>query len=148
MGAFMSTITPFVDTVIICSITGLVILLAPYWHDHTGAFLTLESFQRQLGFIGDIVVIISLTFFAFTTILGFAHISERCYVYLGGKSVFKYRFAFLAVTFIGPFLNLIFIWSLSDIIIALIIVFHLFPLLYITLIKLPEMLKDLKSFQL
>jgi len=145
IGAFMSTITPFVDTVIICSITGLVILSAPHWQDHTGAFLTLESFQEQLGFIGDVVVIISLMFFAFTTILGFAHISERCYVYLGGKSVFKYRFVFLAVTFIGPFLNLIFIWSLSDIIIALIIIFHLIPLLYITLIKLSQMIKDLNN---
>ncbi len=145
MGAFMSTITPFVDTVIICSITGLVILSAPYWQDHTGAFLTLNSFQLQLGVIGDVVVIVSLMFFAFTTILGFAHISERCFVYLGGKNVFKYRLIFLAVTFAGPFLNLIFIWSLSDIIIGLIIIFHLFPLLFITLINLPTMLKDLKG---
>ena len=145
IGAFMSTITPFVDTVIVCSITGLVILSTPYWHNHTGAFLTLEAFQLQLGFIGDVVIIISLLIFAFTTILGFSNISERCFLYLGGKNVLNFRLVFLGVTFIGPFLNLVFIWSLSDLIIALIIIFHLIPLLYITLINLPEMLKDLNN---
>ncbi len=146
MGAFMSAITPFVDTIIICTVTGLVILSAPYWQTQTGAYLTAASFENGLGFAGQLVVIGSLIIFAFTTISGFAHISERCLEYLGSTNVTNYRLFFLFVTFIGPFLNLKFVWSLSDIIIALIVIFHLTPLLYITLLNRKEMYNDLKAF--
>ena len=144
-GAFMSAMTPFVDTIIICSITGLVILSAPNWKYQTGAYLTAESFEAGLGFFGQIVVIISLIIFALTTIFAFAHIAERCFKYLGGTNSFYYRIFFLVVVFLGPFLNLRFVWSLSDIIIAMIIIFHLIPLLFITLINREKMYKDLQS---
>lgn len=145
MGAFMAAITPFVDTIIICSISGLVILTGPYWEHQTGAYLTAISFEAGLGFAGQIIVIISLIVFAFTTIIGFAHISERCFMYLGGRDTKKFRIILLCVTSIGPFLDLRFVWSLSDIIIAAIIVFHLIPLLYITLINHIEMCKELQA---
>jgi len=145
MGAFMSAITPVVDTVIICSITGLVILSTSNWQYQTGAHLTAASFEAGLGFLGQIVVVVSLIVFALTTIAAFAHISERCFKYLGGTNSFYYRIVFLVVTFLGPFLNLRFVWSLSDIIIAMIIVFHLLPLLYITLKNRKEMCKDLQA---
>lgn len=146
MGAFMSAITPFVDTVIICSVTGLVILTTPYWRHQTGAHLTAAAFESGLGFFGQIVVIISLIVFAFTTIAAFAHISEKCFTYLGGKNFSYYRVAFLVVTFVGPFLNLRFVWSASDIIIALIIIFHLIPLLYVVLKNSEVMCRDLHEF--
>jgi len=142
-GAFMSAMAPFVDTIIICSITGLVILSTPNWMYQTGAYLTAESFEAGLGFFGQIVVVISLIIFALTTIFAFAHIAERCFKYLGGVNFFYYRIFFLVVVFIGPFLNLRFVWSLSDIIIAMIIIFHLIPLLFITVINRDKMCKDL-----
>jgi len=146
MGAFMAAITPFVDTIIICSITGLVILATPYWQYQTGAHLTATAFEAQLGIFGQLVVILSIIVFAFTTIAAFAHISEKCFAYLGGTDPLYYRVAFLVVTFIGPFLNLRFVWSLSDIIIALIIIFHLIPLLYIVLKNSGVMHRDLSAF--
>ena len=144
-GAFMAAITPFVDTIIICTISGLVILSSPYWQNQTGAYLTAISFEDGLGVSGQIVVIASLIVFAFTTIIGFAHISEKCFRYLGGRDSLKFRMVLLLVTFLGPFLNLRFVWSLSDIIIATIIIFHLIPLLYITLINRKEMYGDLQK---
>jgi len=143
-GAFMSAMTPFVDTIIICSITGLVILSVPNWKYQTGAYLTAESFEAGLGFIGQIVVVVSLIIFALTTTFAFAHIAERCFKYLGGTNSFYYRIFFLVVVFLGPFLELRFVWSLSDIIIAMIIIFHLVPLLFITLINREKMYKDLQ----
>jgi len=146
-GAFMSAMTPFVDTIIICSITGLVILSVPNWKYQTGAYLTAESFEAGLGFLGQIVVVVSLIIFALTTIFAFAHIAERCFKYLGGVNFFYYRIAFLIVVFIGPFLNLRFVWSLSDIIIAMIIIFHLVPLMFITFINREKMCKDLQALK-
>lgn len=146
-GAFMSAMTPFVDTIIICSITGLVILSVPNWKYQTGAHLTAACFEAGLGFFGQIVVIISLIIFALTTIFAFAHIAERCFKYLGGANFFYYRIFFLVVVFLGPFLNLRFVWSLSDIIIAMIIIFHLIPLLFITLKNREKMCKDLQTLR-
>ncbi len=144
-GAFMSAMTPFVDTIIICSITGLVILSTPNWKTQTGAHLTAACFEAGLGFIGQIVVIVSLIIFALTTIFAFAHIAERCFEYLGGKNFFHYRIVFLVVVFLGPLLDLQFVWSLSDIIIAAILIFHMIPLLYITIKNRDKMCKDLQS---
>ncbi|MBF0413581.1 MAG: sodium:alanine symporter family protein [Desulfamplus sp.] len=145
-GAFMSAITPFVDTIIICSITGLVILSDSDWQYETGAHLTALAFESGLGSFGEWVVVGSLIVFALTTIAGFAHISERCFKYLGGKNEIGYRIIFLMVTFLGPFLNLGFVWSLSDIIIGITVIFHLIPLLYVLLKNNREMKSSLFEF--
>lgn len=146
-GAFMSAMAPFVDTIIICTITGLVILSGDSWKHQTGAYLTASSFEAGLGFFGQIVVVASLVIFALTTILGFAHIAERCFKYLGGVNFFYYRIFFLVVIFLAPFLDLRFVWSLSDIIIAMIIIFHLIPLLFITIRNREKMCKDLNALK-
>ena len=87
----MSAITPVVDTIVICSITGLVILSTSKWQYLTGAHLTASSFEAGFGLFGQIIVIISIIIFAFTTIAAFAHVSERCFKYLGGKNFFYFR---------------------------------------------------------
>ena len=117
----------------------------PNWKYQTGAYLTAESFEAGLGFLGLIVVVVSLIIFALTLIFAFAHIAERCFKYLGGVNFFYYRIFFLVVVFIGPLLNLRLVWSLSDIIIAMIIIFHLIPLFFITMINREKMCKDLDS---
>lgn len=146
MGAFMSAITPFIDTIIICTITGLVVLSGPYWQIKTGAHLTADSFEIGIGIFGQLIVVMCLIVFALTTITAFAHVSERCFEYLGGRVSNGFRIVLLIVTFIGPFLNLRFIWSLSDIIIAFAIVFHIFPLMYIILKTEKKMHIDLNEF--
>ena len=143
--AFMAAITPVVDTLIVCTITGLVILSTTYWQDSTGAFLTSRSFEAGVGFTGQLIVISCLVLFAFTTIVTYAYYSERCFQYLGGKRTSAFRLFFVSLTFCGPFLDLPFIWSVSDILIGLLIVFHLFPLLYVMLLNLPTMRKDLSN---
>lgn len=148
IGGFMAAVTPFVDTVVICSITGLVILSSSLWESETGAYLTSSCFEAGLGFGGQIIALCCLAAFAFTTIVAFAHISERCYEYLGGKNVLGYRLVFLLVTFVGPFLNLTFVWSLSDIIIAMLVLCHLLPLLYITLGQFRGIVEDLKDVKI
>ena len=127
-GAFMSALTPFVDTVIICTITALVILNSSFWLNETGAYLTLISFNSVLGVTGDWVVLLSLLFFAITTITGFELISEKCFRYLGGDNTTVYRIVFLLLVFLGPFFNLMFVWALADILIAATLLIHLFPL--------------------
>ncbi|MFC1461968.1 alanine/glycine:cation symporter family protein [Verrucomicrobiota bacterium] len=146
IGAFMAAVTPFVDTIIICTVTGLVIISGSLWQVETGAYLTSESFESGLGLTGQAVVIACLIVFAFTTISAFAHISERCYQYLGGKRILNYRLVFLLVTFMGPLLKLTFVWSLSDVIIAMLVVCHLLPLLYITLRRSRDLSRDLTEF--
>lgn len=145
-GAFMAAITPFVDTIIVCTISGLVILSGPFWRQQTGAYLTALSFEAGMGLAGQIIVVISLVVFSFTTIIGCAYISERCFLYLGGKTTLKFRAALLGVTAMGPFLDLGFVWSLSDVIIAMTVVFHLIPLLYITLKNRVLLYEDLNAF--
>lgn len=147
IGAFMSAITPFVDTVIICSITGLVILSVPHWRMLTGAHLAATAFEAGLGSLGLVVIFLSIVVFAYTTIAAFAHIGERCFRYLGGVNLDYFRVGFLFVTFVGPFLNLTFVWSLSDVLIGMMILFHLVPLLFICLSHRDEICRDLAELQ-
>jgi len=146
IGAFMAAVVPFIDTIVICTISGLVILSTPLWQSETGGYLVLGSFELGLGSVGEYTIIICLIIFAYTTIVAFCHVSERCFYYLGGKNYLYYRILFLAVTFAGPFLNLNFVWSLSDLIIAMIIIFHLLPLLGIMLSNRKIMIADLNEY--
>ena len=144
-GAFMAVVVPLVDTLVICTITGLVILSQGSWPDWTGAFLTVTSFQAVLGGAGKGLVIAALVIFAFTTIINWAYFSERCFEYLGGKNILAYRWFFAAVTFCGPFFPVAFIWSVGDVLIGLIIITHLLPLTYIVLRLRPIIMKDLET---
>ena len=142
----MSALTPFVDTVIICTITALVILNSSFWLNETGAYLTLISFNSVLGVTGDWVVLISLLFFAITTITGFELISEKCFRYLGGSNTTLYRIVFLLLVFWGPFFNLRFVWALGDILIAATLLIHLFPLFSLLLKNQNAINRDLSHF--
>ncbi|MBF0444661.1 MAG: sodium:alanine symporter family protein [Magnetococcales bacterium] len=142
-GAYLAALVPLVDTLIVCSITGLVILTVGDWHGLTGAFLTVTAFQTGLGGVGRIVVFVCLGMFAFTTIVNWAYFSERCYEYLWGGNVVVYRWFFAGVTFCGPFFPVALVWSMADVVIGLILIVHLPLLTYIVLRTLPSMLKGL-----
>ncbi|OOH85585.1 sodium:alanine symporter family protein [Pasteurellaceae bacterium 15-036681] len=111
----------FLDTIIVCTMTGLVIVLTGAWKGPAqGAALTNLAFSQGLASnIGAIIVTIGLIFFAFTTILGWCYYGERCFVYLKGgktKGIKLYRFAFIAFIAVAPFIHLNTIWTIADIV--------------------------------
>lgn len=110
----------FFDTIVICTMTGLAIVLTgAYSSSLEGAALTTAAFEAGLPFaiIGKYIVNIGLIFFAFTTILGWNYYGERCAEYLlGVKSILPYRIIFIALVAVGPFLSLDLIFIIADIV--------------------------------
>ena len=109
----------FLDTIIVCSMTGLVLVITGAWHaPMAGATVTNYAFAQGLGTnIGATIVTIGLLFFAFTTILGWCYYGERCFVYLVGiKGIKIYRTLFIILVGCGAFIHLDLIWLLADIV--------------------------------
>ncbi|PJC87915.1 sodium:alanine symporter family protein [Vibrio sp. HA2012] len=110
----------FFDTIIICTMTGLALILTGAWQsDFAGAEMTTHAFAVGLSSetIGPMLVSIGLMFFAFTTILGWNYYGERCVVFLmGTKAVLPYKIIFLALVASGAFLKLDMIWLIADIV--------------------------------
>ncbi|MDU4937458.1 MAG: sodium:alanine symporter family protein [Clostridium sp.] len=110
----------FFDTIVICTMTGLAIVLTgAYSSLLEGAALTTAAFEAGLPFavVGKYIVNIGLIFFAFTTILGWNYYGERCAEYLlGVKSILPYRIIFIALVAVGPFLSLDLIFIIADIV--------------------------------
>ena len=105
----------FIDTIIVCSITGLVIIISGLWTSGvSGAALTSNAFAALLPG-GNYIVAFSLAIFAFTTILGWSFYGERSMVFLfGSKSVKWYRIAFILMVPVGATVELAFIWLVAD----------------------------------
>ncbi|NAW58696.1 MULTISPECIES: alanine/glycine:cation symporter family protein [unclassified Vibrio] len=110
----------FFDTIIICTMTGLALILTGAWQsDYSGAAMTTYAFAQGLNSdtLGPMLVSIGLMFFAFTTILGWNYYGERCVVYLfGTKAVLVYKLVFVALVASGAFLQLDMIWLIADIV--------------------------------
>lgn len=111
----------FLDTIIVCTMTGLVVVMTGAWQGEArGAEITNLAFSQGLSnSIGAVIVTIGLIFFAFTTILGWCYYGERCFVYLTGgrtKGIKFYRIAFIALIAAAPFMHLNTIWTLADIV--------------------------------
>ncbi len=143
-GAFMAALVPMVDTLIVSTVTGLVVISMGDWFSLTGAFLTVSAFKASLGGFGRVAVSVALVVFAYTTIISWSYYSERCFEYLGGRNVIAFRWFFTAVTFSGPFLPVAFVWSAGDVFVGLIVIFHLFALTYIVMKHLPIICADLE----
>ena len=118
----------FFDTIIICTMTGLAIVVSGAWDPKLGlegVNITMEAFSRGLAIIpaGSVIapffLAIALVFFAFTTILGWAYYSEKCLQYLMGgknkKAILTYRWVYIAAIFIGPYLTVSAVWTSADI---------------------------------
>ena len=110
----------FIDTMVICTMTGLAILITgANTSGLEGAAVTSIAFNRGLiiPFIGEYIVNIGLIFFAFTTIIGWNYYGERCMYYLAGiHSIKIYKIIFIILIAIGPFMSLQFIFILADIV--------------------------------
>ena len=110
----------FLDTIIVCTMTGLVLVITGAWSNPelSGASVTNYAFAQGLGTsIGATIVTVGLLFFAFTTILGWCYYGERCFLYLVGiRGIKFYRFMFIVLVGVGSFLTLDLIWILADIV--------------------------------
>ena len=117
----------FIDTIIICTMTGLSIVIAGTWMDPDleGVEITMAAFQKGLPFppeAASFSLMVCLVFFAFTTILGWNYYGERCIEYLFNReqSVVKgYRWLYILAVFIGPHMTVAAVWNIADIFNAL-----------------------------
>lgn len=114
----------FIDTIVICSMTGLSIVITGAWKIDglEGVQVTSYAFANGLPFpakISALALMLCLAFFAFTTILGWDYYSERCLEYLlgtGSKGILTYRWLYILVVFIGPYLTVSAVWTIADIV--------------------------------
>lgn len=108
----------FIDTIIICTLTGLSIIVTDGWSTNlNGAILTQFAFGQVFGNFGQIALTVSLVLFAFTTILGWSYYGERCFEFLfGSKSIIIYRILYVIMIAIGGYISLDTIWVLADIV--------------------------------
>lgn len=131
--ALVSMTQVFIDTIIICSITGITIVMSGMYTDKSleGSALTTAAFEQFLGPAGPIVVAIGLIFFASSTIIGWSYYGEKCFQYLfkNPALLIVYRIAFIAMVFIGATISLDLIWMFSDIMNALMAIPNLIGLL-------------------
>jgi len=121
----------FIDTLIICTMTGLALVLTGVWQgDAAGAAMTSAAFASAYGAAGSSLLTIALVLFAFTTILGWNYYGERACIYLfGTKGVMPYRIIFIALIASGGFLKLEAIWILADIVNGLMAIPNLIALI-------------------
>lgn len=119
--ALVSMTGTFLDTIVVCSITGLVLTITNTWQlanpkTLTGAALTTAAFSKGLpGSWGGIIVSIGIILFAYSTILGWAYYGEKCAEYLMGTKVVKpYRYLWVIFVAIGAVAKLSFVWDLAD----------------------------------
>jgi AGCS family alanine or glycine:cation symporter len=124
----------FIDTIIICSITGLVIIVSGVWTaGENGASLTAAAFESTLPGIGGHVVTFGISLFAFTTLLGWSFYGEKCVEYLFGvRSITPFRTLWIIAIPIGATAQLNFIWLLADTLNALMALPNLIALILLS----------------
>ncbi|HFI0702415.1 TPA: alanine/glycine:cation symporter family protein [Streptococcus suis] len=135
----------FIDTLIICTLTGLTILVTGQWSvaGLEGAPLTQAAFATVFGQSGALALTISLVLFAYTTILGWSYYGERCIEFLfGTKSILPYRLVFVAMVALGGFLKLDLIWTIADIVNGLMALPNLIALLALS----PVIIKETRQY--
>ncbi|OKL35983.1 alanine/glycine:cation symporter family protein [Domibacillus mangrovi] len=147
--ALVSMTQVFIDTIIICSITGLTIVLAgQYDSGFRGSELTTASFNTFLGSSGSYIVAIGLIFFASSTIIGWAYYGEKCFSYLFSKQIVKYyRIVFVLAVFVGAVTSLDLVWTFSDIMNGLMALPNLIGLLGLSGVVVAETHQVLKKIQ-
>ncbi len=124
----------FIDTIILCSITGLVIITTGVWKlGETGASLSSAAFELALPGVGNYIVTLGLSIFAFTTILGWSFYSEKCVEYLFGEGAIKpFRVLWIIAIPIGATASLNFIWLVADTLNALMAIPNLIALILLS----------------
>jgi len=139
----------FIDTIIICTMTGLTLVVTGAWSGmESGAAMTQAAFALNFPFFGPMLLTIGLVLFAFTTILGWNYYGERCCEYLFGvKGIPFYRYIFIILVASGAFLKLEAIWLLADIVNGLMAIPNLIALLLLTGVVVSETKKYLAHLE-
>lgn len=134
----------FIDTIIICSMTGLAIICSGVWTSGVkGASLSTAAFESALPGVGGYLVAVALIVFTFTTILGWSYYGEKCWIYLAGrKTVLPFRILWVLAVFAGAVFQLDFVWLLADTLNALMAIPNLVALLLLS----PVVLKLTKDY--
>jgi AGCS family alanine or glycine:cation symporter len=122
----IASLGSFLDTLVVCTMTALVILvsglvtfdgsgLMTITDSLSGAALTHTAFSEALPGLGTVIVTFGLIFFAFSTILGWYYYGSKCFEYIAGvKAVLVYKWIYVALVFVGASVSLNFVWNLSD----------------------------------
>ena len=115
---FLGMIDPFIDTILVCSMTAIIILISGDWSAAdrgSAAVMTSHAFGHAMPGVGQYFVAVALVLFAFTTVLGWCVYGERCAMYLFGHKALKpFRLLFTLVVPLGSLMELAFVWDLSD----------------------------------
>ena len=150
----VSMMGTFIDTIIICTMTGLAIVITGTWDmGLEGVAVTTKAFQIGLPFpdqVASFILMLCLVFFAFTTILGWDYYSERCLEYLtnGNQKVVKgYRWLYIFCVFIGPYMTVSAVWTIADIFNGLMAIPNLIALLALNGVVVAETKKYLDGLK-
>jgi len=137
--ALVSASGTFWDTVVVCAITGLVIVNSFEWtHGYNGAILTKQAFS-EIPVVGPIILSVGLVTFVFSTILGWSYYGEKAIEYLlGSKAVKPYRWLWVVAVFVGSSISLNIVWTFSDITNALMAIPNLISLIFLNKIIVSE----------
>ena len=124
----------FIDTIIVCTITGLAIVTTGVWTSgETGAALTSAAFEASIPGVGGYLVTIALAIFAFTTILGWSFYGEKCVAFLlGVRSIMTFRILWILAVPVGATIDLGFVWLLADTLNAMMALPNLLALLLLS----------------
>ena len=136
----------FIDTLIICTLTGLTILVTGVWSgDLNGVALTQSAFSTVFSYFGPALLTIFLVLFAFTTILGWNYYGERCFEFLFGvRFIWLYRVVFVVMVLLGGFIELDMVWIIADIVNALMALPNLIALIVLSPVVISETRKYFK----
>lgn len=140
----VAMIGPFIDTIVVCTMTALVIILTgAYTTGETGANLTAKAFEMGLPGPGWLVVAIGIVFFALSTIITWSYYGDRCISYLfGEKFVVPYRILYCSLLPVGAVLELPTVWAIGDCMNALMIWPNLIGILFLS----PVIFRETKKY--
>lgn len=132
--ALVSMTQTFIDTLVVCSMTALIILISPFWQEGVSpGLLTMKSFELYLGSFGTIVVVVSTVLFVYSTILGWSYYGEKAFEYLLGERFIRlYRVLFIAGVMVGSMMKLEFVWNFSDLMNGMMAIPNLIALLLLS----------------
>jgi AGCS family alanine or glycine:cation symporter len=147
--ALVSSTGTFWDTVVVCAMTGMVLVTSIMKNPgidisniDNGGVLTTLAFD-QIPVLGPVILVLGIVLFAFSTVLGWAYYGERCVEYcLGKKALVPYRVVYIAVAAIAPVVSLDLVWTVADILNALMAIPNLIAVLLLT----PVIMSETKKY--
>lgn len=145
--ALVSMTQTFIDTLVVCSMTALVILTGQSWTQGVSAGqLTSATFGETLGSPGEMIVALATALFAYSTLIGWNYYGEKAIEYLlGPRAIRPYRIVFIVMVMVGAMMNLEFVWNFSDLMNGMMAIPNLIGLLWLSRVVKQETDRYFKS---